>query len=90
MITMNATALSACGFIPACPSIFVPFVLLVLSTVICYRRLRQVSWQGKIEHIDVPAGWTANVCFGGKDGHTLFITAQKSLYAIQMRVKGVL
>ena len=44
----------------------------------------------KIEHIDVPAGWTANVCFGGKERHTLFITAQKSLYAIQMRVKGVL
>ena len=44
----------------------------------------------KIEHIDVPAGWTANVCFGGKDRHTLFITAQKSLFALQMRVKGVL
>jgi len=43
----------------------------------------------KIEHIDIDAGWTANVCFGGKDGHTLFITAQKSLFAIRMRVKGV-
>jgi gluconolactonase len=42
----------------------------------------------KIEHIDVPAGWTANVCFGGKDRHTLFITAQKWLFALQMRVKG--
>jgi gluconolactonase len=43
----------------------------------------------KIEHINIDAGWTANVCFGGKDGHTLFITAQKSLFAIRMRVKGV-
>jgi len=43
----------------------------------------------KIEHIDIDAGWTANVCFGGKDRHTLFITAQTSLYALRMRVKGV-
>lgn len=44
----------------------------------------------KIEQIDVPKedGWTANVSFGGKDKKTLFITASKSLYAIQMRVKG--
>ncbi|MCX5638417.1 MAG: SMP-30/gluconolactonase/LRE family protein [Planctomycetota bacterium] len=46
--------------------------------------------EGKqIEHIDVPKGWTANVTFGGKDRHTLFITAQDSLYALRMRVKGV-
>jgi gluconolactonase len=32
--------------------------------------------------------WTANVSFGGKDRHTLFITASKGLYAIRMRVKG--
>ena len=43
----------------------------------------------KIEHIDVPESWTGNVCIGGKDRHTLFITASKSLYALQMRVKGV-
>jgi gluconolactonase len=43
----------------------------------------------KIEHIDIDAGWTANVCFGGKDRDTLFITAQESLYALQMRVRGV-
>ena len=43
----------------------------------------------KIEHIDIDAGWTANVCFGGRDRHTLFITAQTSLYALRMRVKGV-
>jgi len=43
----------------------------------------------KIEHIDIDAGWTANVCFGGRDRHTLFITAQESLFAIRMRVNGV-
>ena len=43
----------------------------------------------KIEHIDIDAGWTANVCFGGKDRQTLFITAKTSLYALRMRVKGV-
>ncbi len=43
----------------------------------------------KIEHIDIDKGWTANVCFGSQDRHTLFITAQESLFAIRMRVKGV-
>ena len=43
----------------------------------------------KVAQIDVPEPWTANVTFGGKDRHTLFITASKSLYAIRMRVKGV-
>jgi len=43
----------------------------------------------KIEHIPIDAGWTANVCFGGRDRHTLFITAQTSLYSLGMRVKGV-
>lgn len=43
----------------------------------------------RIEHIAVDERWTANVCFGGKDRHTLFITASKGLYAIRMRVKGV-
>jgi len=42
----------------------------------------------KIETIEVPEGWTANVCFGGKDRQTLFITASKGFYAIRMRVKG--
>lgn len=46
--------------------------------------------EGKqIEHIDVPKGWTANVTFGSKDRHTLFITAQDSFYALRMRVKGI-
>jgi gluconolactonase len=42
----------------------------------------------QIEHIAVAEPWTANVCFGGRDGHTLFITACKGLYGIRMRVKG--
>jgi gluconolactonase len=42
----------------------------------------------KIDHVDVPEGWTANVCFSGKDRKTLFITASKSLYSIRLRVKG--
>jgi gluconolactonase len=43
----------------------------------------------KIEQIDVPESWTANVCFGGKDRQTLFITATKGLYGLRMRVHGV-
>ena len=42
----------------------------------------------KIEQITIDEPWTANVCFGGKDRHTLFITASKNLYALRMRVKG--
>ncbi len=43
----------------------------------------------QIEHIDVAEQWTGNVCFGGKDRQTLFITASKGLYALRMVVKGV-
>jgi gluconolactonase len=43
----------------------------------------------RVEHIAVPEGWTGNVCFGGKDRQTLFITASRGLYALRMRVKGV-
>ena len=43
----------------------------------------------KIEHIKIPESWTANVCFGGKDQDTLFITASKSLYSVKMRTRGV-
>lgn len=42
----------------------------------------------KIEQIDIPEGWTANVCFGGKDRKTLFITASKSVYGLRMQVQG--
>ncbi|PJJ48547.1 SMP-30/gluconolactonase/LRE family protein [Hymenobacter chitinivorans] len=43
----------------------------------------------QIAHIDIPAEWTANVCFGGKDRKTLFITASEALYTLPMLVKGV-
>ena len=42
-----------------------------------------------IENIPIEENWTANVCFGGKDRHLLFITASKSVYGIKMRTKGV-
>jgi gluconolactonase len=38
----------------------------------------------KIETIEVPEQ-PSNVCFGGKDKQTLFITARTSLYSIRMR-----
>jgi gluconolactonase len=41
----------------------------------------------QIEHIDVPEPWTANITFGGKDRHLLFITASKSVYGLKMRVR---
>ena len=43
----------------------------------------------RIEQIDVPEPWTANVCFGGRDRRTLFITASRALYAVRTRVRGV-
>lgn len=42
----------------------------------------------QIAHFPVDEGWTANVCFGGEKGKTLFITASKSVYTLAMRVKG--
>ncbi len=42
----------------------------------------------QIDHIDVPESWTANVCFSGPDRKTLFITASKSFYSIQLIYKG--
>jgi gluconolactonase len=43
----------------------------------------------KAAHIAVPEPWTANLCFGGRDKRTLFITASQGLYFIRMRVRGV-
>jgi gluconolactonase len=43
----------------------------------------------KIAHIPVPEQWTANLCFGGKDRRTLFITASGAVYVLRMRVRGV-
>lgn len=42
----------------------------------------------KIETIKVPEK-PSNVCFGGKDKKTLFITARTSLYSLRMQVKGL-
>ena len=41
----------------------------------------------KLEDIDVPEG-PANVCFGGDDFKTLFITARTSLYSVRMKNSG--
>jgi len=40
----------------------------------------------KIATIAIPG--TSNVCFGGKEMKTLFVTARDALYAVPMRVKG--
>ncbi|MBC7690071.1 MAG: SMP-30/gluconolactonase/LRE family protein, partial [Aquabacterium sp.] len=42
-----------------------------------------------IGNIAVPANWVGNICFGGKDRKTLFITASEAVYTLQMLVKGV-
>lgn len=43
----------------------------------------------KIGQVPIEANWTANVCFGGKDRKTLFITAMDAVYGLQMKVPGV-
>jgi gluconolactonase len=42
----------------------------------------------KLEQIPIPEGWTANVTFGGKKRDKLFITASKSVYILDMKVRG--
>jgi gluconolactonase len=42
----------------------------------------------KIETIEVPEK-PSNVCFGGEDKKTLFITARTSLYSLRMQVSGL-
>ena len=42
----------------------------------------------KIQHIDVPANWTANICFSGPNHDVLFITASDKVFTLQMAVKG--
>jgi gluconolactonase len=42
----------------------------------------------KVTAIDIPERWTANVCFGGADGKTLFVTAGKSVYTVKMNTQG--
>jgi gluconolactonase len=41
-----------------------------------------------LDTIEVPERWTANVCFGGRERKTLFITASRGLYAIETRIPG--
>jgi len=43
----------------------------------------------QVEQIPIDEKWTANVCFGGKKRDKLFITASKSVYMIDMKVRGV-
>lgn len=43
----------------------------------------------KIEFIEIPQNWTANVCFGGEGLQYLFITASTSIYLLKMQVHGV-
>ena len=57
-------------------------VYLITNAVLVYNKNGE-----RIETIQVPEG-PANVCFGGKDRQTLFITARTSLYAIRMQVKA--
>ncbi|MFN6160789.1 MAG: SMP-30/gluconolactonase/LRE family protein [Planctomycetota bacterium] len=42
-----------------------------------------------IQTIRVPESWTANVCLGGEDRRTLFITAMDSVYTIRVKYPGV-
>ncbi len=42
----------------------------------------------RLGNIQVPEPWTANVCFGGPGHRTLFITASKGLYGLEMKVAG--
>lgn len=42
----------------------------------------------RMDTIPVPEPWVGNVCFGGPDRRTLFITASKGFYAVAMRVRG--
>ena len=42
----------------------------------------------KLGEIPVPESWTANICFGGPEMKTLFITAMDSVYTLEMTVSG--
>ncbi|MCE7069631.1 SMP-30/gluconolactonase/LRE family protein [Dyadobacter sp. CY327] len=43
----------------------------------------------QIGHFPIHNGWTANLCFGGKDNDLLFVTAETAVYGLKMKVKGV-
>jgi gluconolactonase len=42
----------------------------------------------QIDFIDITGDRTTNVTFGGKKRDILFITATRSVYTLQMKVKG--
>lgn len=42
----------------------------------------------KLGNIAVPENWTANVCFGGRNLKSLYITASKGFYRIRMKRRG--
>lgn len=57
---------------------------------LCGKGVTVFNPKGKqIEHIDIPANWTGNICFGGKNRDQLFFTASEGIYLLQMKVKGV-
>jgi gluconolactonase len=43
----------------------------------------------KVAYIPVPEKWVGNLCFGGGDRRTLFITASTGIYTVPMLVRGV-
>ncbi|SOE22382.1 gluconolactonase [Spirosomataceae bacterium TFI 002] len=43
----------------------------------------------KIQNIEIPQKWSANVTFGGKKQKTLFVTASTGVYILPMKVKGI-
>jgi len=38
--------------------------------------------------IEIPEKWSANVCIGGPDKKTLFVTAMSGVYTVPLKVKG--
>ncbi|MDD2599790.1 MAG: SMP-30/gluconolactonase/LRE family protein [Kiritimatiellae bacterium] len=38
--------------------------------------------------IEIPERWSANVCIGGPDKKTLFVTASTAIYSVPLKVKG--
>ena len=43
----------------------------------------------EIQIIAIPKNWTANVCLGGRDRKTLYITASDSLYSVRVKHAGL-
>lgn len=43
----------------------------------------------RLGNIPITDAWVANVSFAGKDRKTLFVTASKGVYTLQMNVKGI-